>query len=160
TVEEKELAAEIDLLQGLQVEVDAARWYARPWKRWRLWRRLIAFLRRLDDNRRRLARREVGAAGGGGPPPPPVPPGRWLWGQPRDAATLSFLVLPDRVFVARSRWLSLAFAVRPVTRVRVRETVRAWHELARSWLEGWNVPRERLDDAARGLADDLGLSEF
>ena len=42
---------------------------------------------------------------------------------------VSFLVLPDRLLVIWSGFLTLGFAVSPVTRLDLRERVRCWHEL-------------------------------
>jgi hypothetical protein len=163
TVEEKALAAEIDRLERLKEDADAAPWYARPWRRWRLWRRLHAFLYRLDDNRRRLAERTATGSDSPSAGAAPAPLWRWLWRQRRDTATLSFLVLPDRTFVARSGWLSLDFAVPRLTRVRVREAVKAWHQLAWAWYDPeapTDVPAEKFAAAGGHLADELGLPRF
>lgn len=46
--------------------------------------------------------------------------------------TLSFLVLPDRVLVIQSGFLKLDFGVSALTRIRLRELVARWHELAQS----------------------------
>jgi hypothetical protein len=157
TVEEKALGADLDRLAALAAEANAARWYARPLKRWRLTRELHAFLHKLDANRRALARREVrGSDEQGSKEEPAEPLWRWLWSQPRDAATLSFLVLADRVFVSCSGWLSLDFAVRPVTRVALRELVKAWHKLAQV-TESWHVPETKLDELAAAVGRELGL---
>jgi CHAT domain-containing protein len=43
---------------------------------------------------------------------------------------LSFLVLPDRIFIISGRKFRLNFGVTPVTRIQIRELVRKWHELA------------------------------
>lgn len=48
----------------------------------------------------------------------------------RDRAVVSFIVLPDRVLVMWSTFLGAGFAVRPVTRVALRDAVARWHQLA------------------------------
>ena len=52
-----------------------------------------------------------------------------LSSHPWRRATASFLVLPDRTMIIRTAFLSMAFGVSPVTRIQLREWVRAWHEL-------------------------------
>ena len=47
---------------------------------------------------------------------------------PRKRVTLSFLLLPDRVFVVRAWKFFFDFAVIPTTRLEVRNTVQRWHE--------------------------------
>src|SRR5262249_53551465 len=107
--------------------------------------------------------------GGGAIAPRPLPLWRRLWGHPRDKATLSFLVLPDRVLLVRAGWFSMDFMVRrEVTRLWLRDRVAACHqghqgaaaELAARWnLAGvWgglgrNVDRLVVvpDDAVHGL---------
>jgi hypothetical protein len=152
TVEERALAAEINHLVRLKADLAGAPWYRRPWRRWVLWRALGAFLHSLDRARRSLAARQVGLAPAADEPPPST--WRRLWGHPRRRATLSFLVLPDRVFACRAGRLSLDFAVSPLTRLRTRELVARWHKA---------VAREDERDAAeasRELAAGLGLPDL
>lgn len=51
--------------------------------------------------------------------------------QPFRQRTISFLVLPDRVLIIQSGFLKLDFGVSALTRIRLRELVARWHELAR-----------------------------
>jgi CHAT domain-containing protein len=159
TIEEKALKVEIDQLTELRARADAAGWMRRPIARWRLRKHLYEFLHRLDENRRRHARRVVTGNGAAGPAPEAaIPWWRWLWRQPRDAANVSFLVLPDRVFTACSRRWSLEFGVCGLTRVELRRRVGEWHDLAARYFQGESVPREAFEDRARSLAHDLQLT--
>lgn len=49
---------------------------------------------------------------------------------PRNRATISFLVLPDRILVVRASWCSFEFGIAGVTRVQLRELVRQCHQAA------------------------------
>jgi CHAT domain-containing protein len=115
-------------------------------------------LHRLDDHHRRLARRVVAGKGVADPPSEPeIPWWRWLWRQPRDASTVSFLVLPDRVITTCSRWLALDFGVCPLTRVELRRRVGQWHELAARYFQGEAVSRAAFDECSSELAGALQL---
>jgi CHAT domain-containing protein len=155
TVEENALGQEIEELIVLKQQVQSSPWYQRPWKRWQLGRRLHAFLWQVDENRRQLARSRL--SGEPGAARPPSCPSLWrrLWDHPRDSATVSFLVLPDRVFIARAAWLSLDFAVMPLTRLRVRELVARWHQAITLAF-----PQEHFDLVAEELAEGLHLEEI
>lgn len=139
TAEEEELAARINRLSKMKQAADAAPWY----RRWRLRRQLTAQLNGLlrtvdyyrDINARRTTRAPVGdlaATGGHGHELPDIPPPP-LWGRLlrriRRRATISFLVLPDRVLVVYGSRSALDFGVSPATRIEVRELVRQWHEI-------------------------------
>lgn len=154
TAEERFLAGASEALAGERSAVAAAAWWKRPWRRWRWWRRVHDFLHRLDDNRRQLAMREV-SGGGAATPAPRVSLWRRLWGHPRDSATLSFLVLPDRVVVACGGWMTLDVTVCPMTRLRVRELVAAWHR----GVSAETAP-ESLDRMAGELSEGLRLPQL
>jgi hypothetical protein len=130
TSEEEFLAVQIDGLVRERDRVEASSWLRRPWRRWVLWKRLDALLLRLDRSLDGEHRRSV--RGDAEPPearvPEPAPLWRRLFLHPRRRAVLSFLVLPDRVFLACSRWGRLDFGVSALTRLEVRDSVRRWHE--------------------------------
>src|SRR5262249_26483393 len=77
---------------------------------------------------------------------------RRLWGHPWRAATLSFLVLPDRTFVARGSWMSLDLGVCALSRLKVRELVARLHRAMARRAEA-----EVLDALGAELADGLQL---
>jgi tetratricopeptide (TPR) repeat protein len=158
TVEEKGFLQELDTLVEMREAVERSSWFLRPWRRWKLWRRLHTFLERLDEHRRQLASGSAPRAGG-------VRPSlwRWLWKQRWRQATLSFLVLPDRVLVARSSWMSLDFTVAPLTRLRVRELVAGWHRRMAEWGESPHDAPEmepRQQALVTELAEGLHLPEL
>ena len=151
TVEERRLAFDIERLKRAKAECQRGPWFLRPWRRWRLWRGLHEFLHLLDHRRRAFVRRHV--AGDPAPPAdePAGPVWRRLWRHPRRRATLSFLVLPDRVFLSRAGWMDLDFAVSPMTRLRLRELVKEWHEQIEE------AHPDRLEQTAGKLASGLEL---
>src|SRR5262249_10015351 len=127
TEEEKQLLALLNHLEAHKQRVEQAPWGVRPWRRWGLWRQLHEFLDKLDAQRRVLVCQQL--EGGGAIAPRPLPLWRRLWGHPRDKATLSFLVLPDRVLLVRAGWFSMDFMVRrEVTRLWLRDRVAACHQ--------------------------------
>jgi hypothetical protein len=130
TAEEEFLGGQIDTLSRGRDRVAASPWLLRPWRRIALWRRLDAFLRFLDRSRAIGHRLSVHQGAQANDRQPKATPSLWrrLLMHPRDRAVLSFLVLPDRVFLACSRWCWLDFCVSPVTRLELRENVGRWHE--------------------------------
>ena len=89
------------------------------------------------------------------------PPRRLAWWHrlffhSKRSLTLSFLVLPDRTFVVREGFLRFDFVVAPVTRLRLREIVRGWHE---SVAAGPAHTPEALRCAAE-LSAHLGLASL
>jgi tetratricopeptide (TPR) repeat protein len=130
TSEEEFLAVQVDALVRERDGVEASPWLWRCWRRWALWKRLDELLLRLDRSLDLAHRRSVQSAA---EPPQarvsrPTPLWRRMFLHPRRRAVVSFLVLPDRVFVACSRWGRLDFGVSAITRLEVRNHVRCWHE--------------------------------
>lgn len=155
TTEERALTAEIEELEAQRAAALASLLPLRLWRQWQVGRRLHFLLERLDRHTRQLASRAV--LGGEEKPEPESRRRAWwldLWRRPRRRATLSFLVLPDRVFVARSGWLDLTFQTRALTRVRLREQVAAWHCAAYGLAPLGADPHSWAD----ALAGALGLA--
>lgn len=65
----------------------------------------------------------------------PSPPRRW-WRHKSRHATISFLVLPDRIFAVRRSRFTFDFRVSSTTRIELRELVRQWHELIAQMTQG------------------------
>lgn len=128
TAEEESFATEINRLAELKRQLAASHPLLRPFRRWALMRHLSALQQRIDFYKDALARREIGGA----QRLTATPAARALWWRllrhPRDRATVSFLVLPDRVLITRTAWCSLDFGVSPTTRLQLRALVRTWHE--------------------------------
>jgi len=106
TEEEKSLRRDIVALVRQQEAVDQSFWALRGWRRWRFWQSLHKFLDRMDSNRRRLA--EDGLSGRSASV---LGLASSLWDRLTRhsvrSATLSFLVLPDRVFIVTAGWMML-----------------------------------------------------
>jgi hypothetical protein len=129
TSDEEYIAGEIDYLRALKEKVINGPRITRPLRRWEMMKQLFALLKHIDRYKDALAKRQHGGteveeeqASG---------QSLWhrLWQHPRKRATISFLVLPDRLLVVRAGWLSLDFEVLKVSRLKVRELARQWHTL-------------------------------
>ena len=132
TVEDEYITTQVDSLLREQHKSEQASYFARWRARIRIARRLHALMEHVDDYKAGRAERQRGSDDGVCRPVRglrPVSLLRRLFGMPRDHAQLSFLVLPDRMLVMWSGFLTLGFAVSPITRLDLRERVRTWHEL-------------------------------
>jgi hypothetical protein len=122
--------------------------------RWKILWRLNAFLDCIHRDREALAREAVGEGRRVRRPGAFSSLGRRLLSHSWRRATLIFLVLPDRVFLAQLGWISLDFKLVPLRRLEVRELVRAWHEAA------LGVNPAAAGRAVRKLEESLGLGEI
>lgn len=118
--DEAELAfkAAIEQLQAARLDASRAPWLSRLSQAWRWRNQLDMLVRTLDEHRARLWSA------------PGTKARAWWWrvlSSRRRERSVSCLVLPDRVLVVREGWLQLDFDLLPVTRLRLRELVRAWH---------------------------------
>jgi CHAT domain-containing protein/tetratricopeptide (TPR) repeat protein len=141
TAEEEELAARINQLSLMKKKIALAPWYRRLRLRRQLTAQLDELLRVVDRHRDLTARwntreptaRQAATSGERDQQSPDIPPQpsfwRRLWRHKWRHATISFLVLPDRVLLIRRSGLTLGFGVSPATRIEVRELVRQWHEI-------------------------------
>ena len=129
TDDEEYIACEIDQLVHMKKRLAESSWFRRPFQRWSLMKRLNELIAHIDRYKGAIAERTIDGrdvsvchhmAG----------PALWhrLLMHPRKRATLSFLVLPDRVLLICARRLSLDFGVSPITRIEVRDLVRRWHQ--------------------------------
>jgi len=151
--DEEALALEIDALLAAREKAASAGFFLRPILYWKLLTRLGAFLDRIHREREALAREALGGAKGGSLKARPRLM-RWIF-HPFQRATLIFLVLPDRVFLARAGWMFFDFSVSPVLRRQVRDLVREWHE------QSIGIGRDAARGAARTaqmLGDRLGVT--
>jgi hypothetical protein len=152
TSEEEYIVSRIDLVIQERKAVEQSPWPIRPWRRWKHWERLDELLQFLDRFKVDAYRQGVGASSGpaaeGSSAPRPVPLWRKLLHHPWRRAVLSFVVLPDRVFLACSNWGRLDFGVSPVTRLEVRSKIKDWHDAVRQYDHSGS-----MDAADRALAD-------
>ncbi len=154
TADEEHLVGEVDALIRTREAWAASPWW-RPLSHGRLVARLHDLLSQIDRHKADVALEHVRGAASGRHEGSPEAVSIWrrLLSHPRDRATLTFLVLPDRVVAIVSGWLLLDFSVMPLTRVRLREEVRRWHELASGFAEG-EAPEKRADERT-GVVDRL-----
>jgi hypothetical protein len=143
TADEEYIAGELDQLCALKEAAATGPRLMRPLRRWEMMRRLYALLKHIDRYKDALAKRQQLGGGQGEQAGDDETFWRRLWSHPRRRATFSFLVLPDRLLIARMRWLHLDFEVRKVSRIRVRELAREWHMLV-----GRHSGREQRDGHA------------
>lgn len=128
TVEEERLKVKIEELEELEKKCMAAL-LNRPFLKWRLFKQLNALVISIDAKKnveaKRLLKKEEKAE-------QEKSNRSFLWDLLKPSfkkMTLSFLVLPDRVFITYRRWLSFGFRVIPITRIAIRELVQQWHRL-------------------------------
>lgn len=126
TADEEYIAAATNQLQRQQgIWFNSPPWL-RPWHRWRLMNQLHALMEHIDHYKDALAKRTLQEQTVTGSNSHFA-----LWQRltkhPRKRLTLSFLVLPDRVFVVRSSWFWLDFRIAPATRLAVRNLVQQWY---------------------------------
>jgi CHAT domain-containing protein len=140
TADEEYIAVEVNHLAGMKAKLTTGSWLLRPWRRWGVMKRLHALLQHIDRYKDVLAVRTITGRDVSMRRVSASSLWRRLWTHPRQRATLSFLVLPDRVLVTRASWLSLDFGVSAMTRMQVRDLVRHWHETVM-----------RANDSRRGL---------
>lgn len=153
--EEEFLGAELDRLVALKKELSEANLFTRLWRRLGYWKQLDQFLGRIYRNRELLVEEVFERAGVPAPRAARSSILSRLLRHPRHRATLCFLVLEDRVFLAWSGWMLLDFEVARLGRRRVRELVAEWHNYVRE---------DYLDEAAleatgQELAESLRLLE-
>ncbi len=128
TVEEERFKVKIEELEELEKKCKAAR-INRPILKWRLFKQLNALVTSIDAKKnveaKRLLKEEDTAE-------QEKSNRSFLWDLLKPSLkkmALSFLVLPDRVFITYRRWLSFGIRVIPITRIAIREMVQQWHRL-------------------------------
>lgn len=143
TTEEEFIAGEIGRLVELKEKMNGGIWINKPLRRWSLMKRIYGLLEYIERYRDSL----IGD----------VPEEReaaqkktslWklLWNHPRDRATISFLVLPDRVLIIYAGWMCLDFKVAKIGKIQIREIVKQWHVLVNRSAPSRNVTSLPTDD--------------
>jgi hypothetical protein len=153
--EEEFLGAELDHLVALKKKLLQGNLFKRLWRRLTYWKHIDRYLGRIYRNRELLVQDVFERAGEAAP--------KAVWSSmlfrllrhSRRRATLYFLVLENRVFLAWSCWMELDFEVASLTRRRVRELVAEWHDYAK---EG-HLDESALEATAQELAEGLRLPE-
>lgn len=128
TADEEYLATQIGKLKQLQQQLKQVQVYRRLRLWWQILRRLNNLANHIDHYRGILAKRTTQASQATNHPDK-RPPSLWdrLLKQPWRRTTISFLVLPDQIFVIRNWFLWLDFSVIPLTRLELRNSVKQWY---------------------------------
>jgi CHAT domain-containing protein len=148
TADEEYIASEVNQLSQMKVSMASVNWLRRVRLQHRIRKRLAMLLDHVDRYKATVVERTV--RGFDVPAEEGKKSSLWgrLWCHARDRATISFVVLPDRVLIVRTGWLDLNFGVSMLTRLQVRALVRAWHELILDGdLAGAQSALETLADA-------------
>lgn len=157
TADEEYIAAQIDHLCHLRDGLRGGSWFRKPRRAWTMMQHLNTLLQHIDRYKDALVEstlegREAkmkDAEGAG------VPLWRRLLFHPPRRATVSFLVMPNRVLTTSAGWLFLKFDVRDTPRLAVREIVQGWHLLVRGEGAGRNL--KLPDDFKTSGAAPAGL---
>jgi CHAT domain-containing protein len=172
SIEEEHLSVQVESLVRGTLRARNGSMRARLAARMQVWQRLLDLLDHLDRYRATLADRQLTpelTIDAANPRVRSEPPRQvtWLWRlvrQPRDQATIVFIVLPDRLIVVWLAFLRTGYAISPVTRIALRGAVRQWHEHAQSALDVLTMtPEQRAahdgtgDEMLARLADMLRL---
>ena len=173
TADEEYIATRIVSIRKLQKHLQKTPWYQRPRLWWQYQQQLNALVNHIDYYRLILAQQTI--RGHSTEATPNLSFSLWarLFKHPWKRATLSFLVLPDQVFVVRNWRFRLDFAIAPLTRVELRSLVKQWYEqLESSHLSrgiSLNPDEEAPQDSelppvadiiAQTLAEKLNLSNI
>jgi hypothetical protein len=128
TFDEEIIGVKVEEIKRLQREVATRPRLRSLRERWALMRRIHELLHHVNRHKDALSRR---ATGGGDAPGtgerPPSSLWRRLWRHPLRRVTLSLLVLPNRLLIIHSGFLSVSLDTRDVTRLKIRELVQRWH---------------------------------
>ncbi|MBD0334817.1 MAG: CHAT domain-containing protein [Cyanobacteria bacterium Co-bin13] len=127
TADEEYIATQIVRLQQLQQHLQTAPLHQRPRLGWQLLQRLNALISHIDSYRGMLAKRTLQGSNVESSPAPTPSLWRRLLEPSWRRATLSFLVLPDQVFVVRNWRFWMDFSVLPLTRLELRNLVEQWY---------------------------------
>lgn len=179
TADEDYIAAQIDHISHLRELMRGGPRLRRPARAWALMKRVNELLQHIDRYKDALAEgalegREPKLTTGAGADG--VPLWRRLLLHPLRRATVSFLVMPDRVLVASAGWLFLNFEVMHTPRLAVRDEVQNWYLLvgvggvSRNFklpdnFKAPGAPGKTLDPAAgrelvARLSEALGLTSL
>ncbi|HEY9674795.1 MAG TPA: nucleotide exchange factor GrpE [Waterburya sp.] len=156
TVDEEYIAAETNQLQRLEARLRAGSPLLRPWRRWVLMQRLNTLVGHIDRYKDVLVKRTVQGRQADVKSVSASSLLRRLLTYPKDRVILSFLILPDRVFVVRAWRFFLDFAVIPTTRLEVRNVVQHWHERIQRLNGGRDLSAMPEDDSDQSVMANVG----
>jgi CHAT domain-containing protein/tetratricopeptide (TPR) repeat protein len=125
TEDEEALSADLEVLMAHQRKSHSNSRWLRCFYRFRIWCELGRFLQKLDEHKEKRLRQALDISD-------VVQSMRGSWWSrllryPRGRAVVSFLVLPDRVFIGCIWRFGADFKVCPVSRIEARELVSQFH---------------------------------
>jgi CHAT domain-containing protein/tetratricopeptide (TPR) repeat protein len=132
TADEEYLAFEIKQIQQSKDELSKSSFWHRPWRWFKLKRRLYALVNHLDQYKDVLAKRTIKQQPALFQSLSVKFPWRQFFTYPKDRVTLSFLVLPDRLLIVKIGRFRLDFQVILITRLAIRNLVQKWHQSAQA----------------------------
>ena len=159
TSEEEYLASLVDQLSDVKERLRASPWYKRPWIWWSMARQLARLLQQIDRHKQLVAKEVIGGTG-----PDQIAQSvfrsvrRLLNSAARKHATISFLVLPDRVLVVLRRRYHVDFAVSPVSRISLQDLVARWHRIMSEGISTGGEEIVHSRQIGEQLANHLQLS--
>ncbi|MBD2259304.1 CHAT domain-containing protein [Pseudanabaena sp. FACHB-2040] len=150
TADEEYIATQIVHLQQLVQQLQTAPLHQRPRLGWQLLQRLNGLISHIDSYRGILVKRTLQGSNSEASPVPTPSLWRRLLEQPWRRATLSFLVLPDQVFVVRNWRFWIDFSVVPLTRLELRNLIQQWYKplQPQSTRRGLSLEPEPEDEEA------------
>ncbi len=156
TEEETWLAGEINLLSALKSKYSRSPWWLKPLRWWQMAARLNHLTNRIEQYKDKRVQQTVMGHVANAKTARARGLIERLVKQSRDDLTLSFLVLPDRIFIVGSGWLAFDFGVSPMTRMQLRDLVSSWHR-----HYAWSFSKTRhLHTAGRITAKDRAAGEL
>lgn len=170
TAEEESLAAQINHLMQLKLELQSVSWLKRLKLKNEIRRKLSGLTDHINFYKTFVANRFTSGVDGGVAAPPQTSVWDRLWNHPFFRTTISFLVLPDRIVIVRQNWMKLDFGVSGVTRIKLRDAVKNWHQAMLEGLkadasqdanlEDLPVVSQNMQAFTRELADALQLTDL
>jgi CHAT domain-containing protein len=146
TLDEDYIATKINQLQRIQFRLSKSPFWLRPWRQLQLMQRLKALVEHIDRYKDALAKRTIKGEKAKVAFLPPASLWLRLLTHPKDRVTLSFLILPDRVFVVKTGRFLFDFRVIPTTRLAVRNLVQRWYERIQGINGSRDIDYKRIQD--------------
>jgi CHAT domain-containing protein len=156
TNEEERLGLWLDELIAEAKALAAKPWPQRLIARWRLWTGVYAFEQAAARARETFVRESLDLTGAKDARRTETTLWRRLIFHSWRTATVFFVVLPDRTAIIRTTFSSIAFGVSPVTRLQLREWLKAWHESLRQGEKG----SQKALTFAEKVGEELQFSEL
>lgn len=155
TDDENFLKCLVDDLMAIKLDL-APRWrFLKPLWAFKSWRRLNWLLFLIDRHKNILAHQSIGGKEPEEAVKKPTFFLRSLFNHPWDRITISFLVLPDRVVLVYRSFFKMDFKVLPLSRIELRQKLRALHENLRRVNQNRDISRVREFELRKNASDQI-----